>query len=118
MTIDLKKFNRSPWIILFKNYYVWFAFSAVLFILTNAFSTLDFIRNGFNVVDIILTYGFLLFLSMFEVAMFAIVVVCLHLGIQKLFHVDPSAVLRLLLLAWFGLSWLNLLLAFFNRSLF
>jgi len=118
MTNEIKKSNQSPWIILFKNYYVWFAFSAVLFILTNAFSTLDSNRIRFNMVDIILTYGFLLFLSMFEVVVFALVFVCLHLGIQRVFRIDPSAVFRMLLLAWFGLSWLNLFLAFFKHSLF
>ena len=119
MTIDAKKSNQSPWMILFKNYYAWFAFTAILFILTHAFSSLDLIRSyHFSPVDIILTYGFLLFLSMLEVAVFALVLVLLNLSIQKIIHVDPSAVFRLLLLAWFGLSWLNLLLAFFNRSLF
>jgi len=119
MTIDLKKFNQSPWMILFKNYYVWFAFTAILFILTHAFSALDLIKAyRFGAVDIILTFGFLLFLSMLEVAVFALVFVFLHLSIQKVFRVDPSAVFRLLLLAWFTMSWLNLLLTFFNRSLF
>jgi len=119
MTKGVKKINQSTWISLFKNYYVWFAFAAVLFILTQAFSALDVIRAyRFSVVDMILTFGFLLFLGMLEVAVFAFIFVFLHLGIQRVFHVDPSSVFRLLLLAWFGLSWLNLFLAFFNRSLF
>ena len=119
MNNDPKKLNQTAWNILFKNYYVWFAFSAVLFILTHAFSALDLIKAyRFGAVDVILTFGFLLFIALLEVAVFALIFVGLHLGIQKYFHVDPSAVFRLLLLAWFGLSWLNLLLAFFNRSLF
>jgi hypothetical protein len=119
MNINLKGFNQSPWIILFKDYYAWFAFTAILYILTNVFYSLDLINaNRFNLVDVILTFGFLIFLSMLEVASFALVFVAVHFGIQKYFHVDPAAVFRLLILAWFALSWLNLFLAFFNRSLF
>jgi hypothetical protein len=119
MNFGLKKFNQSPWIILFKNYYAWFAFAAILFILANAFSALDLIKaNRFNLMDMILTFGFLLFSGMLEMALVTLAFVFLNLGIQKFYHVDPSAVFRLLILAWFALSWLNLLLAFFNRSLF
>jgi len=119
MSINLKKINQSPWMTLFKNYYVWFAFTATLFILTHAFSALDLMRAyRFGVLDVIVTFGFLLFISLLEVAGFAFLVVGLHWGIQKVFNFDPSAVFRLLVVAWFGLSWLNLLLALFNRSLF
>ena len=119
MSIYLKKINQSSWMTLFKDYYVWFAFTAVLFILTHAFSALDLSRlYQFGLIDGVFTFGFLLFIGMLEVSGFAFVFVCLHLGIKKIFHVDPSAIFRLLLLAWFGLSWLNLLLTLFNRSLF
>ena len=115
----MKKFNQPPWTTLFNNYYVWLAFATILFILTNAFSALDFINaNRFEFLDVILTFGLPLFLGMLEMAFVALILVFLHLGIQKYFQIDPSAIFRLLILAWFALSWLNLLLAFFHRSLF
>jgi hypothetical protein len=119
MKIGKKKFSQPPWITLLINYFVWLAFATILFILTNAFSALDFINaNRFEFLDVILTFGLPLFLGMLEMGLVALILVCLHLGIQKYFHVDPSAVIRLFILAWFALSWLNLLLAFFHRSLF
>jgi hypothetical protein len=119
MSTPLKIIKESSWLPLFGKYFTWLGFTSALFILTHAFSALNLIQAyRFGVLDIFFTFGFLILVGFVETVLLTLIVTGLHLGIQKYFRADPSAVFRLLVLAWFGLSWLNLLLALFNRSLF
>ena len=119
MSFFIRKINSFSWMPIFKCYFIWLGFTSVIFILTHAFSALTLIQAyRFRFLDMFFTYGFLILLGLLETALFALLLTGLFQIIQKLLHRDPSPVFRLLVLAWFGLSWLNLLLALFNRSLF
>ena len=119
MAAFLNKFKTSAWLPILKRYFTWLAFTSVLFILTHVFSALNLIQAyRFRFLDIFFTYGFLVFLGFLESAFLALLITALHWGIQKLFHKDPAPVFRLLVIAWFSLSWINLVLALFNKSLF
>jgi len=112
----IKKNTVSDSFKLIKTYYSWLAFASIIFILTHAISSLDIARAyRFQVLDVILTFGFLLFIGMVEIIIPTLLIVILHLAIQQIFKKNPSPIFRLFILAWFAISWLNLLLLILNK---
>lgn len=91
----------------------------MLFILTHAISSLDIARAyRFEVVDVLLTFGFVLFIGMLEIMIPTLIIVALHLVIQLTFKKNPSPIFRLFILAWFAISWLYLFLLVLKKPLF
>jgi hypothetical protein len=105
----------------FKLYYSWIAFTAFLFILTNFLSSLELILihiRNYDSAGILLTIGFILFIGLLETIPAVFIMAALESLIQRIIKKDPAPVFRLLILAWFTLSWLNMAVAIFRKSLF
>jgi hypothetical protein len=105
----------------FKLYFSWIAFTAFLFILTNFLSSLELILiyiRDYDLAGILLTIGFTFFIGLLETIPAVFILAVLKTGIQTLINKDPAPVIRLLVLAWFALSWLNMAIAIFRKSLF
>lgn len=103
----------------FKIYFGWTAFTTLVFVLTNAFSSLDLIyRYRLAALDMILTFGFIIFIGLLEATLIAGSLVLLERIIKKVFKYNPSSAVHFMLLFVFALSWINLFLTIFNKPLF
>jgi len=117
--MSLPKISQSAFFSLFRTYAISLGFILLVFILTNAFSSLDLIAaHRLPPADMLMTFGFIIFSGLVEAALFAILISLLLLFIQRTFHRDVSPLFRRLIILGFALSWINLLLTIFNRPLF
>lgn len=111
----LRKVAASRPLRLFKTDAAWLIFCAVVFILTNAFASQDkIIANGFRAVDVVLTYGFLVFWEILEALVAAAIFVIAQILLERALRKPLDLVFRLLLLAILVGSWVALLLSIFR----
>ena len=115
--------KASAFIQEFKTYYGWLGFTAFVFILTNILSTLDLIivhMQRYDAAGLLLTLGFILLAGIAEMAPVAAALAGAHILLKNKSwkQIEPAAVLRVLVLGWFGISWLNLLAAIFKKTSF
>ena len=100
---------------LLKVYSAWMIFSATLLVLVNAFSSLDEIRAyGFHALDIVLTFGFLIFGEFLEALALALGLVVLEVFLESMFQKRLDSVFRLIVVAVFMGCWASVVLALFH----
>jgi UDP-N-acetylglucosamine:LPS N-acetylglucosamine transferase len=103
----------------YQKYFGWTAFTTLVFVLTNAFSSLDLIyRYRLAALDMMLTFGFILFMALLEAALIAGLLIIIERTIRKLFTFNPAKIFNHILLFLFCLSWINLFLTIFKKPLF
>jgi hypothetical protein len=94
----LSKVNSSRAFVLWKAYSAWLIFYAIMLIMTNGLASLTLIRDyRFSVIDVGLTYGFLIFLGIIEVVVVAMVLVLTEVLIEKIFQRRLDLVFRVIL---------------------
>ena len=102
-----------------QRYYYWIAFTLMLNVLNNAAGSLTLIRTyQFPLMDMALTYGFMVLVSALEAAILTGLITLIQLGLEKVLHAQLGGVVRRLILLAFGLTWLHILLTALNLSLY
>jgi hypothetical protein len=114
----LRKIGQSRFVQITRTYYVWIAYIFLIFLLTNAISSLDLIKSYRFTFDMLLTYGFLTFLINLESLASAAFIAVVHISLKKLLNFDISPIVRILLICGLGITVLNLLLMVFNKAIF
>jgi hypothetical protein len=96
---------------LWTEYSAWLVFCELVLILTNGLASLTLIRNyRFSVIDVMLTYGLLVFWGILEAAGVAALLVIVEISIEKTIKIHPKSVFRLLLVAGLVGTWVILFL--------
>lgn len=100
---------------LFSTFSAWMIFISVVLILTNAFSSLEKIKEyGFLLPDVALTYGFLIFWGGLEALAISLGLTGIELLLEKITRKNLEQVFRLLLAAGLLASWVMLALSIFH----
>jgi hypothetical protein len=111
----LSKIKLSRPLQLFKAYSAWLILCAVVLILTNAFASLDKISTyRFHPVDVVLTYGFLVFWGILEAAVIAVLLALVESVLETAFHRRLDLVFRLVVTAGLVVCWVVLVLTIFR----
>jgi hypothetical protein len=111
----LSKIKLSRPLQLFKAYSAWLILCAVVLILTNAFASLDKINSyRFHPVDVVLTYGFLVFWGILEAAAIAVLLALVETVLETAFRRRFDLVFRLVVTAGLVVCWVVLVLTIFR----
>jgi hypothetical protein len=107
----LSKINSSRPFNLWKVYSSWLVFGTIVLILTNGLASLTLIREyRFSIVDVMLTYGLLVFWGIIEAAAAAILLILVEVFLEKIFRIHMDLIFRIILVAAFLGTWIILLL--------
>jgi hypothetical protein len=108
----LSKVNTFRPFLLWKTYSAWLGFCICTLILTNGFASLTLIRAyRFSIVDILLTYGLLIFWGILEAVIFAALLVLIEVTLERAVKKRFELVFRVILVVALIATWLIL---FFN----
>jgi len=113
----LRKIRQSNFFQIYYSYYIWVAYILLIFLSTNAYSSLDLIKNYRFTWDMLLTYGFLAFLINLEALFFALIIAIIQTLLMKMLRVDVSVVMRIFLILCLILSLVNLALMAFDKAI-
>ncbi len=115
----LRKIKQSEFYQITQTYYVWLAYILLIFLGTNAYSSLDLIqRYQFPALDMVLTYALPAFIINVETFILGIFMAFIQKSLTKVFEFDISAIFRILLIVGFLLAWVNLFLTVFDKAIF
>lgn len=115
----LQKIGSSPFFRQLKTNFIWVAFILLVFILTNAFSSLALIQSyRLGLADMVLTYGFIIFVGLLEGLLFSLALTGLFFLLRFLFKSAADELMRRVLIFGLLIAWVNLLLTIFLRPLF
>ena len=115
----LHKIGASPFFRQFKTHYIWVAFILLIFILTNAFSSLSLIHSyRLGLADMLMTYGFIIFVGLMEGLLFSLALTAIYFLLRPLFKTMADRLMRRVLICGLLIAWSNLFLTIFLRPLF
>jgi hypothetical protein len=107
----LSKVKSSKSLHLWTEYSAWLVFCEIVLILTNGLASLTLIRDyRFSVIDVILTYGLIVFWGILEAAGVAALLVIVELLLEKILRIHLDLVFRVFLVAILVGTWAILLL--------
>ena len=116
--MHLRKIIVLPIFKLTQTYFIWIAYISLIFLFTNALSSLDLIKQYRFTWDLFLTYGFLTFFTFIEAFFFGLLISTSQLVILRLLRINIGSFIRITLILALVLSIINLLLMVFNKPLF
>jgi hypothetical protein len=95
---------------LWKTYFAWIFFCSLILFLTNGLASLSrIVEYRFFIIDVLLTYGLLIFLGFLEAGIFAILMVLLEVFLERTFKRHLDLVFRGFLVAMLLAIWVILL---------
>lgn len=114
----LRKVMRSRFYQNGRTYYVWISYILLIFLFTNAYSSLDLIKSYRFTWDLLLTYGFLAFILNLQALIIAVIIAILQKSLKKLLRFDISTIVPILLIVGLVLALVNLFLMIFDKAIF
>jgi hypothetical protein len=107
----LSKVKAYRPILLWKSYSIWLIFCASVLVLTNVFASLTLVRAyRFTAIDVVLTYGFIIFWAILEATVVAALITLVEVLLENAFGKRLDLMFRLMLVILLVTTWVILLL--------
>ncbi len=114
----LSKIKASRPFLLWKTFYAWLFFCNCILILTNFMGSITkTVEYRLFILDVLLTYGLLIFVSFLEMAILAVLMVLVEVLLERAFRKSLILVFRATLVALFVVTWVMLLQVVFRYVL-